>query len=108
LLRASREHQRSAGSGEIRRQRQRALSLGQRAFMVTAPRQDHSETRPSFRLRAIERDRPACQQLGRAHCFGKTACLKVSRLGLSNGQAHIGSREGRVEIELRAMTNKDG
>src|SRR6516162_5752641 len=53
----------------------KARSIYQGAFKLTTRLQCPAETRTGLRIGAVERDRPACQCLGRALCFDRIELL---------------------------------
>src|SRR5262249_31721960 len=102
FLRAPRKDQ-SLGERVVRmsqvwRRCQRTLGFGKSTFIVAAPPECGRKAGAGTRMGAGAAGGPPGQCLDGALRFGETPRLKVSRLGMSHGEAHIGSRKGRVEI----------
>src|SRR5262249_50178261 len=84
---------------QVRTDGQRALGLGQTAFIITLPVEGIREARSGLRVGAIERDSPARQCLRRLQGFREISPSKIRRLCLSLGQTFVATSKARIESD---------
>src|SRR5439155_5463109 len=84
--------------GEFWAYRQRALGLGQTAFIIALSVERIGKARTGLCVGTIERDSTARQCLRRLECFQEISPTKISRLRSNSGHAFVATGKARIEI----------